>query len=736
MPRSHIRLRRPAHERRSRSERRTAPTELVLALDGDALPRIAYWGQDLGDAPETGAEGVDPGRGILAAISAQIMSAGVDASESPSILPTQSEGWTGTPMLSLRRRGIEVFPKFLLRATRAEGSSCLIEAEDPEAGLSLAFRIGVEASGLVRLRATLTNRSDTELEVERLWLGVPVPADHDEILSQTGHHLRERSMQTHAFVDGLFAKETWVGRPDFDSTSALIAARSGAGWETGAQRAVHLAWSGNGVHFAVRTPATRGFIGAGELLLGGEVHLGAEQSYETPELFASWGEGTNELASRFHAHLRELHPGFSQRPRPVTLNTWEALYYDHDIDKMMRLARLGAQIGVERFVVDDGWFTGRRDDTSALGDWSVDTGVWPDGLRPLSDLVHALGMEFGLWVEPEMISPRSLLAEAHPDWILRPNTARLPLEGRHQQVLDLTNPEAFDHLVETLSALVADEGIDYLKWDHNRFVLEAISPASGRPAVHAQTAALYRLLDELKERCPGLEIESCASGGGRIDLGILARTDRVWASDCTDPLERIDIQRGTSLLVPPEMIGAHIAQSPSHMTGRTTALATRAATALTGHLGVEWNLLDADPADLEQLRAWVSLYKGARPNGCELVHVDCADPAVRVTGLLLPGGRRSLWRFAALTTSQHYPYELIRLPGLDPRGLYRVRPHGRPEMYARLMNPSALGPLEWWDEEGVRLPGGVLAQWGIRPPHLLPGSAVLIEVEKLGDEQP
>lgn len=732
MSRSHIRLRQPAAERESRSARPLAPTELVLALDGDGPARIVYWGEDLGDLPEVGAEQDAEGWDIFAAVCAQAMSAGVDAAESPSLIPTQSEGWTGSPMLSVRSHGCEIFPKFSYKTPTVSGSSCLIEAEDPEAGLELAYRIEVTASGLISLRAQVTNRSDADLEVERLWLGVPVPADLDEIRTHTGHHLRERSTQIHAFVDGHFAKETWVGRPDFDFTSALIAATHSAGWERGAQRGVHLAWSGNSTHFAVRTPYTRGFIGAGELLVGGEVCLRRGQSYETPELLASWGDGTNELAYRFHAHLRQLHPGFSQRVRPVTLNTWEALYYDHDIDKMMRLARLGAQIGIERFVVDDGWFTGRRDDTSALGDWSVDTAVWPHGLRPLSDLVHSLGMEFGLWVEPEMISPRSLLAKAHPDWIVRPKASRLPLQGRHQQVLDLSNPHAFTYLVDTLATLVATEGIDYLKWDHNRFVLEACSPMSGRPGVHAQTLALYRLLDELKDRCPGLEIESCASGGGRVDLGILKRTERVWASDCTDPLERIDIQRGTSLLVPPEMIGAHIAQSPSHMTGRTTALATRAAVALSGHLGVEWNLLNADPDDLEQLRTWVSLYKSARTLGAEVVHVDCADSAVRVTGVILPQGQRSLWRFAALTSSQHYPYELIRMPDLDPRGLYRVRPLGGPEMYAQLMSPSVLGPLDWWNEDGIRVPGRVLTGWGIRPPHLLPGSAVLIEVEKLG----
>ncbi|TWS22041.1 alpha-galactosidase, partial [Tsukamurella conjunctivitidis] len=206
-----------------------------------------------------------------------------------------------------------------------------------------------------------------------------------------------------------------------------------------------------------------------------------------------------------------------------------------------------AEVGVERFVLDDGWFSSRRDDTSGLGDWVVSAEVWPDGLTPLADAVHERGMQFGLWFEPEMINPDSEAARAHPDWILSPATHR-PLPARSQQVIDLTNPQAFSHVLTQMLSVLDSVEVDYIKWDFNRDLYEAVSPLTGRPAYHALTLATYALMDAVLAAHPGLEIESCAGGGGRIDLGILERAVRVWGSDCIDPLERQQIEAGTSLL--------------------------------------------------------------------------------------------------------------------------------------------------------------------------------------------
>src|SRR5699024_5253862 len=240
---------------------------------------------------------------------------------------------------------------------------------------------------------------------------------------------------------------------------------------------------------------------------------------------------------RFHRHLRAREHHVDRR-RPVTLNVWEAVYFAHDLARLTDLADRAAALGVERFVLDDGWFGSRRDDFSGLGDWVGSEEVWPDGLGPLIDHVTGLGMEFGLWFEPEMVNEDSDVARAHPEWVLGPSPTALPLESRHQQVLNLSLPEAYEHVRTQMLDVLDRYDIGYLKWDHNRDLLEAATRATGRAAVHEQTLAAYRLMDELKAAHPGLEIESCSSGGARVDLEVLEHTDRVWVSDCIDPLER------------------------------------------------------------------------------------------------------------------------------------------------------------------------------------------------------
>ncbi|MBS5560226.1 MAG: alpha-galactosidase, partial [Bifidobacterium longum] len=381
-----------------------------------------------------------------------------------------------------------------------------------------------------RQKATVTNLFGADagapLEIGKIELGFPLPESAGEILTTTGHHLRERSPQRQPLTVGRFEKPQLAGRPDFDASLLLTAGVPGFGFEHGDAYSVHVGWSGNSVLSAERLPYTTGVIGGGELLFGGEVTLAGpgegQNSYDTPWLFGSYGDGLNEIAARFHSYVRSLHPRLFSHGRPVILNTWEAVYFDHNFG--------------------------------------------PKSLKALADYVHAKGMEFGLWFEPEMVNPDSDVARNHPDWILSPTAGRLPLQGRTQQVLDLTNPDAFDYIYGCMDQLVGELGIDYIKWDHNKLVTEPGSRRSGRPAVHAQTIAVYEIFKGLKTAHPGLEIESCSSGGGRVDLGILEYADRIWVSDCVDPVERADIQRYTSLLVPPAMMGEHVGASPAHST--------------------------------------------------------------------------------------------------------------------------------------------------------------------------
>ncbi|RKN41766.1 alpha-galactosidase [Streptomyces hoynatensis] len=708
---------------------RSAGISLVLDCTGPGLPRIAHWGRDLGELSEA-----DLAALVRAGVP-QIASNNVDVVVPLAVLPEHSAGWLGTPGLTGHRAGADFSTAFAVTAVEREGQAVEVTAEDVRAGLELRLEIELTGSGLVRQRATVTNQADGRDEPDAapfalsgVLLAFPVPERATELLDMTGRHLRERSPQRHEFTLGTHLRENRRGRTGTDAATVHVAGEKGFGFRSGEVWGLHVAWSGNHRSLAERTPSGVSLLGGGELLLAGEVILGPEESYTTPWVYGSYGRhGLDELSGRFHAHLRarERHPS---GPRPVTLNVWEAVYFDHDLAKLRHLADLAAEVGAERFVLDDGWFRGRRDDHAGLGDWYVDETVWPQGLHPLADYVRERGLEFGLWVEPEMVNPNSDLARSHPEWIMATGD-RLPPESRHQQVLDLGHPGAYDYLLQRLDALIGEYALTYLKWDHNRDLVEAGHSPRGQAGVHVQTEAVYRLLDELRARHPKLEIESCSSGGGRIDLGILERTDRVWTSDCIDALERQRIQRWTGLLLPPELLGSHVGAPEAHTTGRTHTLGFRAGTALFCHFGIEWDLTRASAEDRAALAEWIALYKELRPllHGGTVVRGDHQDPALWVHGVVAQDRSRAVYALAQVATSVQSPPGRVALPGLDPEARYRVTPLPPGDR----LRGAASDTLAWWGE-GVTLPGVVLGDLGVRAPIQHPERLVLVQAERVG----
>ena len=750
-------------QRRTDDETSTAPTpttrpELHLRAGGtsvvvdtttEGLPTIVWWGADLGPVAD------EVLHGLAVAARPQRVSGGLDHTARPSLLPQESRGWQGTPGLTGSRGGLDATTAF--RTTQVgldptedgAGQTLMVSAVDDDARLALEVVVTLDAHGLLHQTLTLTNTEPTgtstgtgtgteptgtapgtatPFEIAELAATLPLPATATEVFDTTGRHLRERAPQRHALTTGRYERESRRGRPGADATLLLAVGTPGFGHQrgSGVVHAVHLAWSGDHRLGVERTPSGMSVLRAAERLAPGEVRLAPGESWSTPTAVASWGDGLTQLSARFHDLLR-ARPHHPSTPRPVTLNTWEAVYFDHDLDRLTALADVGARVGVERFVLDDGWFHGRRDDTTSLGDWTVDETVWPDGLGPLVEHVTGLGLQFGLWVEPEMISPDSDLARAHPEWILGPGP-RLPASGRQQQVLDLSDPGAWSHVLESLDALLGAYDIGYLKWDHNRDLVEAVSPRTGRPAVHENVLAVYRLFDELKRRRPGLEIESCASGGARVDLGVLDHTDRVWTSDCIDPIERLTIQAGTSLLVPYELMGAHVSGPRSHSTGRRHDLSLRAGVALPGHFGIEWDITALDDAELDELAAWVSAHVRDRAmlHTGRAVFADLADETADVRGVVAADGARGLFTYTQVTASASYPPPRVVLPGLDDDRAYRVR---LAEPVAELAGPGQ-SPLEWTLEPLV-LTGRALATAGLQAPVLFPESLVLIEVDAL-----
>jgi alpha-galactosidase len=694
---------------------------VVLDTRDGGLPVVVHWGADLGECSD---EVLDDlalgGRG-------PVTDSRIDVPDRPALLPTAAEGWIGSPGLTGSRGGRDFSPLFAgvdeaaLDGSRHVAAGRRYTARDDVAGLELSIEAELGSSGLLRLRATLVNvHPDAPYELERLVLALPVPAEADEVFDLTGRHTRERQPQRRPFTVGTQLRESRQGRPGLDSPFLLAAGTAGFDWAAGEVWGVHVAWSGNQLVHAERTYNGARQIAGGELLLPGEIRLAPRESYRTPWVYFCHGDGLNQVAGRFHRHVRSR-SNAATRPRPVLLNTWEAVYFRHDLERLVALAEAGARVGVERFVLDDGWFRGRRDDTAGLGDWFVDERVWPDGLQPLIDKVHGLGMEFGLWVEPEMVNLDSDLARAHPEWIFRAG-GRVGIPSRQQYVLDLGRPDVYAYIAGRLHDLLDTHDIAYLKWDHNRMVLEAGHGAEGRPGVHAHTAAVYRLLDELRTRHPGLEIESCAGGGGRIDLGILERTDRVWPSDTIDALERQQIQRYTQLLLPPELIGTHVGSAVAHTTHRSHTLTFRAITALWGHMGIEWDLTKASEAELDALAGWVALHKELRP----LLHTGRVvvgghpDPAIWIGGVVAQDGSDAVIGVVTVGRSVTWPPGRIRLPGLEPDRTYRLEPIAWDhERHAADTTPP------WW-RRGVRLTGRALAGAGVQLPMLFPEEAVLI----------
>ncbi|MBK9724184.1 MAG: alpha-galactosidase [Actinomycetales bacterium] len=686
------------------------------------LPEVLHWGPalpvdiDLGD--------------LSAMVGRAIPHSAPDQALVRRLLPVGADGWRLRPGLrGSRPDGTAHSPRFAVTSLDASTpGSVLLRAVDDAASLEVAIELTLDEHGVLILRQTLTNAADTTYLLAELGASLPLPPRASEVLDLAGRWCRERSPQRHPLPIGTWSRESRHGRTGHDAAILTHVGVPGFGFGRGEVWAVHLGWSGDATVWVERDAAGFAQVGAAELLAPGELRLGPGQSYAAPPLYAVYGAaGMDSVSQALHAHVR-ARPTHPPRPRPVLLNTWEAVYFDHRLDRLTALADAAAAAGVERFVLDDGWFGGRRHDRAGLGDWVVSADQWPDGLGPLITHVRALGMEFGLWVEPEMVNLDSDLVRAHPDWVLGV-AGRLPMSWRHQQVLDLANPDAFAHILERLDALLRENDIAFLKWDHNRDLVDAAH--GGAAAVHGQTLAVYRLLDELRERHPGVEIETCASGGGRVDLGILARTDRLWASDTIDAHERAHIQRWTGSLVPPELVGAHIGSGVAHTTGRRHTLAFRAGMALFGHLGIEADLTAVDEVDRRRIADAVAQHKRLRPllHTGSVVRLDDVDDSAMAHGVVAADRSAAVFSYAQLTSSPTEVPAMFRLRGLDPGAAYRVLPLA----VAGGATTQQIAPPPWVHVTGgLVVPGAVLMDVGLALPILHPEQVLLVELTRVG----
>lgn len=701
---------------------RLCSAEVEVTVDvSSGVPVIRHWGPALGGIAEI------PGEG-------QLLLGAIDVVAPVSLVPLHGDGFAGRPGLAGHRRGGRHWaPRFRygshVRRDLSDRVELSCSAVDEVSELELVSLLSLSIDGVLTAGATVVNRGDTPFMLDAFSVSLPFPSEAEDLAVFGGRWSREFDLHRFAWPYGAWTAENRTGRTSHEHPPFLWVSTSSADEWTGSVWGVHLAWSGNHVLYAETLFDGRRYVQAGELFHPGEMCVYAGASLSTPEVIGVFSDaGFTRASQGFHREARRRIPRRSGE-RKVHLNTWEAVYFDHDEEKLRDLAEVAGNVGVERFVLDDGWFGSRRDDRAGLGDWEVSADVYPSGLAPLIDHVRARGMDFGIWVEPEMANPDSEVLRNHPEWVLSTDGYE-PVLGRRQVVIDLTRDDCFDHVLERLDLLLRDHAIAYVKWDMNRWLVQA-SGSDGKSAAHQQTVSMYALIDELRRRHPHVEFESCSSGGGRIDLEILRRVERFWTSDNNDAVERQSIQRGASMILP-EVLGAHVGPSPAHSTGRRLDMAFRTTTALFGHFGVEADLTRMSERDRAVLAHGIGVYKRFRSlvHGGDVVRFDTHGSAARsciAHGVFAPDRHEALISFARLNASASLVTPPLVIPGLVPDREYRV------ELVSMVPDGDGLvGPPEsrpaWALGRSVSLTGRQLATSGLPMPLVRPESAVVVHL--------
>ena len=484
--------------------------------------------------------------------------------------------------------------------------------------VELNYTIFPHQDVLVR-SATFTNHGEQRVTLDRALSGqLDLPdADYD-LLQFSGSWARERQLKRTPLRRGIQSIGSLRGASSHQENPGFILARPQTTEDQGSALGFNLVYSGNFLDQIEvdQFQTARVLWGINPTEFGWQ--LDPKTHFQTPEAILSYSAtGLNQLSQqmgRFYQH-HLVNPRYAQRQRPILINNWEGTYFDFNETKLIAMARQAKDLGIELFVLDDGWFGQRNDDTTSLGDWEVNPQKLPQGMAHLAQQIHDLGMQFGLWYEPEMVSLASTLYHHHPDWVVK-TPQRQMTPGRNQFVLDMANPEVVDFLYAKMSKMIEEAHLDYIKWDMNRNITEAYSPTLAADQqlefAHRYILGVYQLYARLTQAYPQVLFESCASGGGRFDLGMMYYAPQAWTSDDTDAIERLRIQFGTSYAYPQMMMGAHVSAVPNDQTGRVTPINTRAAVAYFGDLGYELDVTRCSAAEKAQIKRQVAFYKKHR----------------------------------------------------------------------------------------------------------------------------
>lgn len=588
-------------------------------------------------------------------------------------------------------------------------STLAVTLEDPCAGIRVILSYSVFADCDAMICSVKVENAGTEpVYLERV-LSACLEMDQEsfEILSLPGAWARERHMHRQPLTAGSFVTESVRGESSHQDHPFLAALSLDCTQTRGEVYAMHFVYSGN---FLAKAQCTQ--YDSLRMVIG--IHpdgfcwkLDAGGSFQAPEAVLVYSdEGLGKMSRTFHdlyrGHL--IRGKYKEKERPVLINNWEATYFDFHTEKLISIAGEAAKLGIEMLVMDDGWFGHRDNDNSSLGDWIVNEQKLPGGLKVLVDEVNRLGMKFGIWFEPEMISPDSRLYREHPDWALHVK-GRTPSLAREQLVLDLSRPEVADYVYESVSRVLHSANIEYVKWDMNRALTDVgntvSAPDQQGELSHRYLLAVYRMQERLITEFPDLLLENCSSGGGRFDPGMLYYSPQIWCSDDTDAIERLQIQEGTQLLYPISAIGTHVSDCPNHIVGRVTPFQTRGIVALAGTFGYELDVTKISEEERSMIPGQIAVYKKYAPlfwegdyyriasyrenhlyDCYEIVSKDKSQAVVFFVQVLHEPNRKS---------------RKIRLQGLDEHMLYEVdgkRYTGGTLMYAGLLRDRLQGDFQ------------------------------------------
>ena len=680
---------------------------LVLAARNDRLPEVVYWGAQL-----PAGENLDT---LHAAHAIDVTGGMLDENPDLSLCPEATRSFPGQPGLIVRDNdGTPLLPKFCFESV-AQNGTLELTYKDKANGLTLTFSfISDPDTHIITCQTTL----DATRPVHLHWLAAPVlpgPQHSDEMIDVSGRWCGEFQLSRTAWAPGMRYRENRTGRTGHEHFPGLIVPCRGATNTAGEAYAFHYGWSGGHKMIAEELQDGRRQIQWGH---AARMETEAATQFKTAPLYIAYSNtGLNGCAVAFQRHLRDRIVTWPKpdAPRPVHYNCWEAVYFDHKLPVLQDIADRAAALGAERFVLDDGWFGSRDDDTRSLSDWTVDPRKYPDGLHPLIEHVHGLGMSFGIWFEPEMINEDSDIHRANPHWVFGAEDQTL---GRQQKALNMALPEVRDFLYERMSAILRDHHVDYIKWDHNR-----VLPMPDA----AQTRGSYALIDRLRTDFPHVEIESCASGGGRIDFGILQRTQRVWLSDSNDALERLRIQHDAALFLPLSVTGSHVGPRHCHTSGRTLDISFRAWVAAQRHMGFEMDPRELDDTEAAVLKEVTSWWKQNRNwmQTADILRLDSADPAVIAEQQLAREKDRFVVFAGKAATSAQISPRPLRLTGLEPSATYRINLINRNTLHHLSRGTTAL------KIDALELSGAYLMHHGVTLPWSFPERMWVLEGTRL-----